>query len=57
MRYKDEDTQTEYHKMDLDVQIAMSELEDKLAEKGLEISIQECDLETKELQIVIRIAN
>ncbi len=56
MKYKDEDTQGEFHSLDTDLQLSFNDFEMDLADEGLFMQIDEVE-SGDHLEIVIRISN
>lgn len=56
MKYKDEDTQGEFHSLDTDLQLVFNDFEMQLAEEGLFVQVDEVE-SGDTLEIVVRISN
>lgn len=57
MKYNSDQIQDKYHRLAVDLQVAINELENKLADLGYIITVANITNGDKELNIVIRIAN
>lgn len=57
MKYNSDQIQDKYHRLAVDLQVEINELEDKLADLGYIITVANITNDDKELNIVIRVAN
>lgn len=57
MKYNSEQIQDKFHKLAVDLQVAVNELEDKLAELGYTVTIADIKDGDKQLDIIVRVAN
>jgi len=57
LKYNSDQIQDKYHRLAVDLQVEINELEDKLADLGYIITVANITNDDKELNIVIRVAN
>ena len=56
VKYQDDEMRNEFHKLETDIQVHISQLEEKLAQLGWVLEVVDIQLDFTPSQVIIRIA-